>query len=264
MATGQGKMFAMDVVALPAFKDNYIWLLRQSGHAVVVDPGDAGPVLRALRDNGDTLAAVLLTHHHDDHAGGVIELISHYPVPVFGPALEAIAGVDHPLRDGDRVELPLIGASFAVLEVAGHTRGHIAYYGANRLFCGDTLFAGGCGRVFEGTPEQMWRSLMRIASLPPETQIYCAHEYTQANLRFAAAVEPDNVELRQRIAAVDRRRAAGEATVPSTLAEELLSNPFLRCRQAAVIAAAQRVSGGPCDSEAEVFAAVRAWKNGFR
>jgi hydroxyacylglutathione hydrolase len=256
-------MGRMEIIAIPAFKDNYIWLLRHDGRAAVVDPGDATPVLEALRSYGDTLAAILVTHHHDDHVGGVSELLSHHSVPVFGPAAEKIRGVDHPLRHGDQVLLPDLDIDFTVLDVGGHTRGHIAYYGANNLFCGDTLFAGGCGRIFEGSAEQMWGSLARLAALPPLTRVYCAHEYTQSNLKFALAVEPDNTALIERIEDVARLRDAGKATVPSTIGVEIETNPFLRWRSPAVVAAARRYRGNPVQGDAEVFAAIRDWKNVF-
>jgi hydroxyacylglutathione hydrolase len=258
----------MKIVAVPALKDNYIWLLHHRGRAAVVDPGEGAPVIEQLRREGSTLTAILLTHHHADHVGGVEELLSHRSVPVYGPAAESIAEVDHPLGDGDRVDLPDLGLQFEVLDVGGHTRGHIAYYAANLLFCGDTLFGGGCGRIFEGTPAQMWRSLSRLAALPPQTAVYCAHEYTEANLRFALAVEPDNPDLHRRIESVHSLRSQGQPSVPSTLAEELASNPFLRWRSPAVMAAAERhrsvpVNGVPVNGDAEVFAAIRAWKDVF-
>ncbi len=253
----------MDIAAIPAFRDNYIWRIRRGRLAVVVDPGDAAPVLDHLRRNGLVLHAILVTHHHADHVGGVEDLLKSARVPVFGPAAEAIDGVDHPLRDGDRVRLPEVDIDFAVLDVGGHTRGHVAYYGANVLLCGDTLFGAGCGRVFEGTPEQMWRSLARLAALPPETEVYCAHEYTEANLRFARAVEPENPAVATRIAEVERLREAGQPTLPTTIGLELETNPFLRWQSPAVIAAAQRFRGAPVDGDAAVFASIREWKNVF-
>jgi hydroxyacylglutathione hydrolase len=252
-----------NIIAIPAFNDNYIWLLRHGDFAAVVDPGVAAPVLEYLAAHGLKLAAILVTHHHGDHTGGVADLLARYPVPVYGPASESIVGVDHPLHDGDRVKLPELDIDFAVLDVGGHTRGHIAYYGASILFCGDTLFAGGCGRLFEGTAEQMWRSLSRLAALPPDTEVYCAHEYTQANLRFALAVEPDNVALRERAFDVAELRSNNRPSVPSSIAMELATNPFLRPRSATVIAAARRFRGAAVDGDEAVFAALREWKNTF-
>jgi hydroxyacylglutathione hydrolase len=252
-----------NIIAIPAFNDNYIWLLRHGGRAVVVDPGVAAPVVEYLAAHRLTLAAILLTHHHADHTGGVADLLGRTPVPVYGPAAEAIAGVDHPVQDGDRVTLPELDIDFTVLDVGGHTRGHIAYYGASVLFCGDTLFAGGCGRLFEGTAAQMWRSLSRLAALPAATKVYCAHEYTQANLRFALAVEPDNAALRERALEVAELRSDRLPTVPSSIAMELATNPFLRPRSATVMAAARRFRGAAVDGDEAVFAALREWKNVF-
>ena len=261
-----------EVVPIAAFDDNYIWLLRRGGQAVVVDPGDAAPVLAYLARHRLELAAILVTHHHGDHIGGIEAILASAHVaahiPVYGPAGEAIDEVDRPVAGGDRVELPELNTSFEVIAVPGHTRGHIAYYrrnpsGGGALFCGDTLFCCGCGRIFEGTPQQMWHSLARLAALPVDTEIYCAHEYTQANIRFALAVEPDNPELKQRAAEVTRLRAAGEATVPSTLALELATNPFLRWDAPAVIAAAGRFGGSQVLQPEAVFTAIREWKNKF-
>ena len=244
-----------------AFEDNYIWALRRSGQVAIVDPGEAAPVLRFLEASGDRLCAILVTHRHGDHTGGIAELVARYPVPVFGPALEAAEVVTHPLRDGDHVTLPELDVDFAVLHVPGHTLGHVVYYRPGVLFCGDTLFGAGCGRVFEGTLEQMHASLARLATLPPDTQIYCAHEYTQSCLRFAQMVEPDNAAITARSADVTRLRAADRPSVPSTLADELATNPFLRWHSPAVIAAAAARLGHLPVSDAETFAAIRIWRD---
>ena len=251
-----------DIIRIPAFKDNYIWLLRKGAAAVVVDPGDARPVLEVLEREGLTLTAILITHHHADHQGGVAGLLARYPAAVFGPQVESITGLSRPLRGGETIDLPELGVAFAVIAVPGHTLGHLAYYGADCLFCGDTLFGAGCGRVFEGTMAQMRASLERLAALPEGTAVYCAHEYTQANLRFALAVDPDNRRLRQRADEVAAARAMGEASVPSTLAQEKATNPFLRCGERALIASAQR-RVAQANDPLEVFTALREWKNGF-
>ena len=258
----------MDIQALRAFEDNYIWLLRDERRVVVVDPGDEVPVLRYLADEGASLAAILLTHHHGDHTGGVDGLLAQHPVPVFGPAGEPILSISNPLRDGDTVALPGFQVQLRVIDVPGHTRGHIAYYGElngeSALFCGDTLFGCGCGRLFEGTADQMWNSLCKLASLPADTRVYCAHEYTQSNVRFALAVEPGNAILQARAARVAQLRADQQATVPFTLAEELETNPFLRGAQAEIAAAAERHCGARLSGAGEVFAVLREWKNSFR
>jgi hydroxyacylglutathione hydrolase len=251
-----------DVIRIPAFKDNYIWLLRNGAAAVVVDPGDARPVLNVLEREGLSLAAILITHHHADHQGGVANLLAHGACPVFGPAAESITGLTQPLRGGEVIRVDALDAEFRVLPVPGHTLGHLAYYGAGCVFCGDTLFGAGCGRLFEGTPAQMLDSLERLAALPDETAVYCAHEYTEANLRFALAVEPGNRRLQARVDEVAVSRAKGLSTVPSTIALERATNPFLRCSEAEVIASAQRtasVGSGPL----EVFTALREWKNSY-
>lgn len=254
----------MDIQALHAFEDNYIWLLRLGPHVVAVDPGDERPVLDYLAQEEASLAAILVTHHHGDHTGGIGGLLARHPVPVYGPADEPIAGVTQPLREGDAVGLPGFPAALRVLAVPGHTKGHLAYYGYGALFCGDTLFGCGCGRLFEGTAEQMWASLGKIAALPPETRVYCAHEYTQTNIRFALAVEPGNEKLKERARCVARLRAENRATVPFTLADEIETNPFLRCNRPEVAEAARRHCASMPASPAEVFAALREWKNDFR
>ena len=258
---------ALAVTAVPAFADNYIWLLhglRGADRVAVVDPGDAAPVLKVLAERRLTLDTILTTHHHADHVGGVTELLRHFPVPVFGPAGESIPGRTVALREGDEVTLTGLGLHFRVFDVPGHTAGHIAYHGHGALFCGDTLFSGGCGRLFEGTPVQMLSSLDKLARLPPETRVYCAHEYTAANLRFAAAVEPDNTSLRAYAAEVGALRSRSTPTIPSTLAIEARVNPFLRSRLPSVRAAALAHAGRALGDDADAFAVIREWKNGFR
>ncbi|WP_120995569.1 hydroxyacylglutathione hydrolase [Stutzerimonas urumqiensis] len=257
----------LDIQALPAFSDNYIWLLQdtRSRHCAVVDPGDAGPVIDWLeRHAGWQLTDILITHHHADHTGGVPALKEAYGATVHGPHNERIVGVDRRVQGGDRLEI--LGAAFEVIAVPGHTLDHIAYASVGAggwLFCGDTLFAGGCGRLFEGTAEQMHASLERLAALPAQTQVFCAHEYTLSNLRFAVAVEPDNPAVVQRLHSVEEKRAAGMITLPSTLESERATNPFLRCDQPAVIVAARRHLDGDTESQVAVFAALRRWKDRF-
>ena len=257
-------MTALEIVPLPAFADNYLWLLLRGDEAVVVDPGDAAPVERALAARKARLAAILVTHHHFDHVGGIAALTARHPVPVYGPAAEAgqIAGLTNLLREGDRIEV--LGTPLAVWEVPGHTLGHIAYVGPDFVLCGDTLFAAGCGRLFEGTAAQLHASLTRLAALPPDTRVYCTHEYTLANLAFAAAVEPEQPAIRDEIARVRALRAQGLPSLPSTIGHERRINPFLRADTPAVAAAARRQSGQPLSGDLEVFAALRRWKDAFR
>jgi hydroxyacylglutathione hydrolase len=252
------------VLHVPAFEDNYIWLLRSSEHVAVVDPGDAQPVIQALERERLRPAAVLCTHHHRDHVGGVGELAARYGMPVFGPAREQIPFVTRPLDDGDRVDLPELGLRLEALATPGHTLGQINYFGHGMLFCGDTLFSAGCGRLFEGTPAQMHASLSRLAALPPETQVYCGHEYTAANLRFAQAVEPDNADVREHTERVRQWRSSGLPSLPSTIGLERRINPFLRCAETSVRQAAQARAGATFSSALEVFATVRRWKDEFR
>ncbi|HZV54961.1 MAG TPA: hydroxyacylglutathione hydrolase [Rhodocyclaceae bacterium] len=256
-------MDTLEIFQLPAFEDNYIWCLRRNGVIAVVDPGDAAPVLRHFANSGDRLCAILVTHHHHDHIDGIAELTTRYSVPVFAPAAEAIAGATQALTDGDRVALPELDIEFEVLDVAGHTRGHIAYYRPGSLFCGDTLFGCGCGRLFEGTAAQLHIALEKIGVLPPLTLIYCAHEYTASGIRFARAVEPGNPAIEARGREVTRLRGLGLPTVPFTLTEELATSPFLRCREPEVIASARARLGRDPASELEVFATLREWRDHF-
>ncbi|MCC6869188.1 MAG: hydroxyacylglutathione hydrolase [Burkholderiales bacterium] len=256
------------IIPIPAFADNYIWVVRDGTRAAVVDPGDARPVLDYLAREGLTLAAVLATHHHQDHVGGIEALVARHPAPVYGPARETIPKLAHPLRGGDAITIPGMPLDLRILDIPGHTAGHIAYVGdvgsAPALFCGDTLFAAGCGRIFEGTPAQMWASLAKLAALAGETRVYCGHEYTLANLRFALAVEPDRASLWDRQAAAEATRHRDEPTLPSTIALERATNPFLRAGHPVVRAAAAAHAGHPIVDEVESFAVLRAWKNEFR
>lgn len=250
------------VERLSAFRDNYIWLMRRGSVAAVVDPGDAAPVEEVLAREGLRLAAILITHHHADHQGGLPTLLERHHPQVFGPAAESITGVSRPLAGNETLDLPELAARFRVLSVPGHTRGHLAYVGHGCLFCGDTLFGLGCGRLFEGTPAQMASSLANLAALLPETAVYCAHEYTQMNAGFALAVDPDNAALKARVADVATRRQQGLATVPSSVGLELATNPFLRCSEPALVTAA-RTRDATANDPVSVFAALRAWRNEF-
>ncbi len=253
----------LEIVPLPAFKDNYIWTLRDAKRAAVVDPGESEPVAEYLTREGLELVAILATHHHPDHVGGIEELVAARRVPVFGPKGERIPALTHPVGQDDAVRIPELGADFSVLEIPGHTRAHVAYYGLGSLFCGDTLFACGCGRVFEGTPAQMLASLQKLAALPDATRVYCGHEYTLANIRFARAVDPHNEALAAREARARALRDAGKPTLPSTLGEERATNPFLRCAEPAVVESADKYLGARAADPVRVFAAIREWKNNF-
>lgn len=263
---------ALHITPIPAFADNYIWAMVAGRNCVVVDPGDAAPVLKFLAEHKLTLDAILVTHHHADHVGGVIELTARWPVPVYGPVAENIACVTHALREGDTVALPaFVDEPFRVIEVPGHTRGHIAYVSGDILFCGDTLFAAGCGRLFEGTAAQLHDSLTRLAALPEKTRVFCTHEYTLSNLRFAMAVDADNAALNERVFVEQDRRARNVPTLPSSIALERATNPFLRCTTASVIGSAEsyarthtNLHDASVSNEVNVFAALRQWKNEFR
>ena len=257
----------MTVTPIAAFDDNYIWAIHNGtsngdvADVVIVDPGDAEPVMAAIEQNGWKLRAILLTHHHYDHTGGVEELTQLADIPVYGPAHESIKGLTHPLAEGDQIDFDDMGIHLKVLDTPGHTRGHICYYGNNTLFCGDTLFAAGCGRIFEGTAAQMYESLEKIRTLPETTQIYCAHEYTLQNLGFARIAEPDNRDIIERLKRVKSLRNQDKPSVPSTLAEELLTNPFLRSQQTVLVQNASAFAKRALTEPAEVFAVVRRWKD---
>lgn len=251
----------IEIIPIPAFEDNYIWLIRNQAFAAVVDPGDADPVMDYLRQHGLELTAILITHHHGDHCGGAKELRQHFNCPVYGPRKEQITATTQAVAEHDSVTLPELGISFNVIDVPGHTRGHVAYYGINSLFCGDALFACGCGRLFEGTPEQMQNSLAKLAALPDETKVFCAHEYTLDNIRFARIADPDNTALQQREVHARQTRAQGLPTLPSTIGMEKRTNPFLRWDDPHLIAAASRFAGHPLNSPASIFAAIRQWKD---
>ena len=267
---------ALKITGIPAFQDNYLWLIDDGEYAVAVDPGDAQPILDEINKRNLTLASILVTHHHADHIGGIDTLLKHYSVPVIGPADSRIPQVTQRVVDGETYTL--LGQTAQVIEVPGHTLHHIAYFinqpnsfGAPLLFCGDTLFAAGCGRVFEGTFAQMRHSLAKLRELPESTRIYCAHEYTQANLAFALAVEPKNKALQQRIKNVNELRAAGYPSIPSILADELGTNPFLRYDTDPVISAAGRRTNTNFDAHNNgvkydhdvIFAVIRQWKDTF-
>lgn len=247
---------------IAAFEDNYIWLAAADPQRVVIiDPGDADPVAERVSHDGLEPAAILVTHHHNDHTGGVAELAARYRVPVYGPPGGRIPALTDPVREGDVVHVGAL--AFTVLDTPGHTRDHVCYLAEDALFCGDTLFTAGCGRLFEGTAQQMYASLARIAALPPATRIFCAHEYTLDNLRFAVVAEPDNPAITRRHDEARLLRAAGQPTVPSTLALELATNPFLRCHEPQLAAAAAAQAGRELRSGGEILGAIRSWKDRF-
>lgn len=256
----------LNVHPIHAFSDNYIWVIHNQTHAAVIDPGIASPVIEYLISKKLQLSAILITHHHHDHTGGNTELLQSFDVPVYGPHNESIATVSHPLREGDQVNLEEMSLNLMIIDTPGHTRGHIAYYGSNpfnMVFCGDTLFACGCGRVFEGTAQQMYQSLQKLSQLPSDTLIFCTHEYTLGNIQFAKVVDPKNARLIDFEIAAQELRNRNVPTIPTTLILERKINPFIRCEQQEIINSAQNYSGKSLPDPIEVFTALREWKNNF-
>ncbi len=253
------------ISAINGFTDNYFWKISAGSQAVIVDPGDAKPLIADLIQHQQTLTAILITHHHADHIGGVNGLKDKYPCIVYGPSKEAQNVVEHSVTEHDRFQPQGLSETAEIIEVPGHTAGHISYYfpQLKALFCGDTLFAGGCGRIFEGTAAQMFHSLQKLARLPVDTRVYCAHEYTLSNLRFAITVEPHNKALQQRLKSVEKARANNQPTVPSTLGEELATNPFLRVNQTEIRQTAESSTGYMMHSDEETFAVIRKMKDSF-
>jgi hydroxyacylglutathione hydrolase len=255
---------SVNVFPIKAFNDNYIWCIHNQTHCVVVDPGDAAPVLAYCQDNQLTLSAIIITHHHWDHTGGIDELLACFPnIPVYGPQNKDIKQITTRLSEGDDLELANLGVNFSVLEVPGHTLDHIAYYGDIGLFCGDTLFSAGCGRLFEGSPQQMFDSLAKLTALPADTAVYCTHEYTMANIAFAEAVEPNNQALMAYKHWAKQQRENNTATLPSSIQKELAVNPFLRCHSAELASNVSQNMGTTLMSEQATFASLRSWKDNF-
>lgn len=255
----------LTIQAVPAFDDNYIWFIQapDSKNLLIVDPGDAKPVIQAIEQQQLKPIALLITHHHSDHTAGIAELVKRYNIPVYGPMSETIPQLSNPLSTCENLYINSAFPAITVLDVPGHTKGHIAYLIDDNLFCGDTLFAAGCGRLLGGTATQLHASLQLIAHLPDQTSIFCTHEYTQANLRFAEAVEPNNAKIKQRIIDTDNLRREGKPSLPSLLITELQTNPFLRCQQPDVIQAAEHFSGHSLNSSEAVFTSLRLWKDDF-
>lgn len=253
------------ILAIRALNDNYIWTIvhPRKKCAVIIDPGEADPILQLLAEKQLTLSAILITHHHWDHTNGIKDIIAAHRAPVYAPAKDSVTLCDHPVNEGDEVRIPEAELTFQVLDIPGHTRGHVAYLGHGWVFTGDTLFTGGCGRIFEGTPHQIYHSLLKLAHLDPKTQVYCGHEYTKKNLSFARLVEPNNDILLQRITNTEALLNKKLPTVPSTLELELQTNPFLRCQVPQVHQSAEAHAGLPLTDNLAVFTALRRWKDKF-
>lgn len=255
---------ALQIEALPALRDNYIWALALGDSAAVVDSGEPGPVERWLKAGRRRLAAILVTHHHPDHTGGVAAIKARHGARVYGPAHEAMSTVDEPLREGAHIRPLANGPEFGILDIPGHTLDHIAFFDDNLLFCGDTLFSAGCGKLFEGGPEQLFDALCRLAALPGDTAVYAGHEYTVSNLEFARHVLPDDARLEKALTNALETRNNGKVTLPSNIAREREINVFLRTEESAVRAAAERETGETLSTRIEIFAALRRWKDHFR
>lgn len=251
------------IVPVRAFRDNYLWLIIKDQSAAVVDPGDAEPVLAYLRQHGLNLVSILITHHHHDHIGGVAELLNQYDAPVYSPPGQILDFPYQPVTDGDHIHLAALGLSLTIIGVPGHTANHVAYYGGNSLFCGDTLFGCGCGRIFDGSCEALHTSLNRLAQLPDSTQVYCAHEYTLDNINFALSLDPNNPALHERQIADQERIAQHRPTLPSTIALEKATNPFLRCHTVPIQVAAQHGFPHLDITDTKVFCAIRQLKNNY-
>jgi hydroxyacylglutathione hydrolase len=249
----------LNIIPIPAFDDNYIWLLHNGQNAVVIDPGDAAPVIETLAKLNLNLSAILITHHHSDHIDGVAGLLAHQAAPVFATSYEKFNFKHTQLSEGDVVNLPHIGQTFKVMWLPGHTSGHIVYVNDDYLLCGDVIFGAGCGRLLGGTAPQMFTSLQRLKSLKPSTQVFCTHEYTAKNIAFALTLDPDNADLIDREQQVKQLRAKNLPSLPSTIELELKTNPFLRCNQASIIQHSQAES----NNELAVFTAIRGLRNNF-
>ncbi|HIF50198.1 MAG TPA: hydroxyacylglutathione hydrolase [Thiotrichaceae bacterium] len=255
----------LEIIPLPALKDNYIWLLKNkaSSHVAIVDPSEATSLLNMIETEGLIPVAIMITHHHWDHVGGIAEITAKYDIPVYTPKKESVEGSTNLVGEGDIVSLPELDLELNILDVPGHTSGAIAYYNEEMVFSGDTLFTAGCGRMFEGTPPQMHASLSKFKTLPDDTLLYCGHEYTVSNLKFAATVEPENKAVQERLLKAKRLREQNQPTIPATLAIEKETNPFLRCEKTNVIDAANQHTGKILEKAHEVFAAIRGWKDSF-
>ncbi len=254
-----------NIIAMPAFNDNYIWTIvhPDNHHCIVVDPGEASSLLQLCQDQSLNLSGILITHKHWDHINGIKGLLNTYSIPVYAPIKDQVPFCDHPIKGGDTITFPELELQFSVMDIPGHTNGHVAYLSQNWVFTGDTLFAGGCGRLFEGTPDQLYHSLQNLAALDPNTHVYCGHEYTEKNLTFAQLVEPNNEALSARLDEVQQKRAQGIPTLPSTIALEQQTNPFLRCQVRTIQERAQEYAGDTLADEVAVFAALRRWKDEF-